>query len=746
MSWYVLILFAILGAIWREISKSGQPKSDTSGRDDKKQVRHHTAQCIYSWKSRCTTSMFSLLFLLYLGGTLEAAEVAVGTGSIMIPAPPGFADITTIAPETVAMFQDRNPTNSRILAVFATTADAGRILRGEKVTLKRYLIAQSVRSLEHITMTTSIFADFRKQMLIGFDELFEKNKPKRDALLDSAGHTMTKRFGDTGSIRVGQILPLGIDTNTAHRTSFSILTKYAFNNTGGKKSEFVSVGTMSMVLLKNRIVYLNVFSTYESDDDLKWARDTSAQWSRASFDANSETFDTGMGSIVSSGTRVDMFVSSLMAETKAVYSTSGNAKARGLNITIKYPSSWNAKEGARPHIVQNFTGELVGGVIPICVVAVYELPNTMKLLIDQGDSEKLLSGGASDLIPPNAKYLDGASTKIDGQPAVWVKYYCEIERAGQRAHAYSLQFVTYYKGNMVILMCGLSSFDDSVEILRDAFDTYLPLFLKIANGIVIEDKWNNPAPNDDVVSSALIDTYGQYWWATLMLSALLTWGVGLLPPILIRFAFVKHALSKSTALILAFVLWIVNLIIFTALGSTSKTHGALFLVAWASYAIYRKGAADYDALMEKDAEARSQREEAEKANAEQIRREKAQREADDARRQAEESKRRAEEERRENDRRRAQQEEERKQNESRQHNSSGSSSNRVKDEHYYASVLGLRGPITADDVRRRYRELVVLYHPDKVNHLGHKLKEVAESEMKEINEAYAYFKRKYDIG
>lgn len=34
-------------------------------------------------------------------------------------------------------------------------------------------------------------------------------------------------------------------------------------------------------------------------------------------------------------------------------------------------------------------------------------------------------------------------------------------------------------------------------------------------------------------------------------------------------------------------------------------------------------------------------------------------------------------------------------------------------------------------------------HPDKVHQLGEKLKEVAEQEMKKINEAYNYFERKY---
>ena len=68
---------------------------------------------------------------------------------------------------------------------------------------------------------------------------------------------------------------------------------------------------------------------------------------------------------------------------------------------------------------------------------------------------------------------------------------------------------------------------------------------------------------------------------------------------------------------------------------------------------------------------------------------------------------------------------------------------RRKDLNYYGRVLGLNGQVTFNDIRRRYRELVAQYHPDKVSHLGPKLKEVAEKEMKEINEAYQFFKQRY---
>ena len=69
----------------------------------------------------------------------------------------------------------------------------------------------------------------------------------------------------------------------------------------------------------------------------------------------------------------------------------------------------------------------------------------------------------------------------------------------------------------------------------------------------------------------------------------------------------------------------------------------------------------------------------------------------------------------------------------------------VKDERYFGRVLGLKGEVDRATVKRRYRELAAQYHPDKVEHLGPKLKSVASSEMKEINLAFEYFRDKYQI-
>ena len=89
-------------------------------------------------------------------------------------------------------------------------------------------------------------------------------------------------------------------------------------------------------------------------------------------------------------------------------------------------------------------------------------------------------------------------------------------------------------------------------------------------------------------SKAFSIYYGEYWGLTLIFSALLTWGIGLAPPLLIRFAILRRSMNKGWAIGTVVFCGVMNLMLFIALGSKSKTHFALFLIAYASYAILRK--------------------------------------------------------------------------------------------------------------------------------------------------------------
>jgi DnaJ-domain-containing protein 1 len=57
-------------------------------------------------------------------------------------------------------------------------------------------------------------------------------------------------------------------------------------------------------------------------------------------------------------------------------------------------------------------------------------------------------------------------------------------------------------------------------------------------------------------------------------------------------------------------------------------------------------------------------------------------------------------------------------------------------------ILGLSGWVTMQAVRTAYHQRIKQYHPDNVAHMGPKLRQLAETEAKRINEAYEYFEKK----
>ncbi len=82
---------------------------------------------------------------------------------------------------------------------------------------------------------------------------------------------------------------------------------------------------------------------------------------------------------------------------------------------------------------------------------------------------------------------------------------------------------------------------------------------------------------------------GSDYIINLALSIVVKWVIGLTPPLLIRYVFLKKPITKTPAIIIVSIFWFINLVIFVALGSRSKTHAALFLVSIALLYIESKG-------------------------------------------------------------------------------------------------------------------------------------------------------------
>ena len=63
----------------------------------------------------------------------------------------------------------------------------------------------------------------------------------------------------------------------------------------------------------------------------------------------------------------------------------------------------------------------------------------------------------------------------------------------------------------------------------------------------------------------------------------------------------------------------------------------------------------------------------------------------------------------------------------------------------YGKVLSLKGRLSKADITKCWKDMLDKYHPDRVSHLGYEFQIFAEKKTKDINKAYLYFKKKYNL-
>jgi DnaJ-domain-containing protein 1 len=63
----------------------------------------------------------------------------------------------------------------------------------------------------------------------------------------------------------------------------------------------------------------------------------------------------------------------------------------------------------------------------------------------------------------------------------------------------------------------------------------------------------------------------------------------------------------------------------------------------------------------------------------------------------------------------------------------------------YRQALGVMADDDLATIKKKYKELLAKYHPDKVQHLGIEFQEMAEKKTKAIMEAYEFFQNKHNL-
>jgi hypothetical protein len=166
----------------------------------------------------------------------------------------------------------------------------------------------------------------------------------------------------------------------------------------------------------------------------------------------------------------------------SVFRATNHPKSGGLDFSISYPSSWTAKEGKRPHIVQMFVAPDSGEFFNITVLDLEQN--------DQTACDEIVSkDGMMTLLPSGAEMVSHSVTKLDGEKCGMTECVFNSERAGIKMEMRSVYFAVPIKDKLIILAGSVGGLSKSPD-LSTKYASAKPRLLGIAASLVLMDKWN----------------------------------------------------------------------------------------------------------------------------------------------------------------------------------------------------------------------------------------------------------------
>lgn len=216
------------------------------------------------------------LLLLPLASRADE-KVKVGSAGIQIPLPQGFERYDGIDAKTDKIMQSMLPPSNRSLLVLAPPDKVARLKAGEVSNLDRFMNIQTLRQAEGQEVTLKDF----QQILPSLEKQFS---PQGGGLGDVEKET-NKRIEEAKlgvELKLGQPVLLGTSNKTDRSLDMAMLLK----TTVGTEKPTTMVAAASFMLVRGKVLFVYVYANFDEPDDVKWARDTVAQWRKAIRAAN----------------------------------------------------------------------------------------------------------------------------------------------------------------------------------------------------------------------------------------------------------------------------------------------------------------------------------------------------------------------------------------------------------------------------------------------------------------------------
>ncbi len=186
----------------------------------------------------------------------------IGPERVVLDAPPGFADTSFLGSPRMREFAESlTSASNRILLFALTDADLRRFMAGERLELRRYLIAVTPRELERARVSQAEFSAYVNESLralgpppgsTGYLGLLERQPQGKASLLAEL-----RRDPQVVSVLQGMRVPAA--------------------GLWGEKPKYL-LATTTLLLLRGKALQLAAYTDFEDDADPEWLRLVTQRW------------------------------------------------------------------------------------------------------------------------------------------------------------------------------------------------------------------------------------------------------------------------------------------------------------------------------------------------------------------------------------------------------------------------------------------------------------------------------------
>lgn len=171
-----------------------------------------------------------------------------------------------------------------------------------------------------------------------------------------------------------------------------------------------------------------------------------------------------------------------------VYRTNDHPKAKGIDLHIQYPKSWQQKEGDSPNIVQFFQSENGRGfeILTLLIKEITDLPPD-NIFTTQEIEEFFSETSLKGMLPEDAIFIYKKPIVLDNYKGVMILYDQILKRLEYSFNTRCLQYMTLFRNKMIIIEFTFSTKPGKDSDLQQRFTKYELLFKMIANSFVIHN-------------------------------------------------------------------------------------------------------------------------------------------------------------------------------------------------------------------------------------------------------------------